>query len=218
VLWRKIMNARGEGCLLGAALTRRGAVWVGLCAWLVWGVSPVFAAGAPQTRGVLIPIYAEGHPRPVASIRIERVFRDHRRLGFLRVKILPVVVAEGVRLELRDPAGATNLLDEFAAALRSVGGSRAVELRNFRFSAEGESIPRLQARRLRPAAEANRSTFSLEGVILRDGARLLEFATATATPDRPGILRLSARGSTVDYDLSSGHFTRNTVNQSAESP
>jgi hypothetical protein len=165
---------------------------------------------------VLIPIYAQGHPRSVASIRIDRVFRDHRRMGFLRVKVLPVVVAEGVRLELREPAGATNLLDEFSAALKSVAGKRAVELRNFGFSLAGDSAPRLQARRLSPAVEAQGKGFTLEGVTLRDGASQLEFPKATAMPDRPGILRLSARGTIVDYDLSSGHFTRTTATHSAE--
>jgi hypothetical protein len=167
---------------------------------------------------VLIPIYAEGHPRAVASIRIERVFRDHRRMGFFRVKALPLVVAEGVQLEVRKPAGATNLLAEFSAALHRLGGNRAVELRDFRFALAGEAGPRLQARRLSPPTAADPTAFLLEGVRMDDGSRQLAFPKATAVPDSPGVLRLSTPDATVAFDFSSGHFSERTTSPLVKSP
>lgn len=223
-LWSGVLAARGAQH--AAAPNRRVvrvfySLWSG---WLAWGCflagiqSAAAATAAPQARNVLIPIYAEGHPRAVASIRIERVFRDHRRMGFFRVKALPLVVAEGVQLEVRKPAGATNLLAEFSAALHRLGGNRAVELRDFRFALAGEAGPRLQARRLSPPTAADPTAFLLEGVRMDDGSRQLAFPKATAVPDSPGVLRLSTPDATVAFDFSSGHFSERTTSPLVKSP
>ena len=44
--------------------------------------------------------YAKDSVRVVASCKVDTVFVDHRRLGFFKVKLLPILVAQGVSIEL----------------------------------------------------------------------------------------------------------------------
>lgn len=170
----------------------------------------VCAGPVRQARGVSVPLYVEGKSRPVAAIRIDRVYRDHRRLGFFRVRALPVLVAQGVRLEVREPAGATNLLEELTRALQALAGNRNFEARDVRLLIEGNEQPALEARRLCPATGSAVGAFVLERVRLVSKEHQIELARATARPVRPGVLRLvSPHAPVLDYNLSCGHLTLN---------
>lgn len=194
----------------------RSAVWalIGLT------VTPgTFAGPVREARGVSVPIFVEGKARPVAAIRIDRVHRDHRRLGFFRVKALPVLVAEGVRLEVREPAGATNLLEELTRALQGLAGNRNVEARDVRILIGPSQQPVLEARRLCPSTDASGAAFGLERVRLQDGAHHIQLARAKAHMVRPGVLRLVGPDAVMlDYDLSCGRLTLNRSEPLGESP
>lgn len=193
-------------------LTKRtGAVLWGAASGVICLLAAQEAGAAVirQARGISVPIYVEGKAHPVGTIRIDRVYRDHRRLGFFKVKALPVLVAEGVRLEVREPAGATNLLEELTRALEGLAGNRCFEARNVRIVVGTGQTPGLEARRLRPPTEPA-GAFGLEQVRLQDAGRQLLLARATARMVRPGVLRLiGPDGLRLDYDLSCGYLSLN---------
>jgi hypothetical protein len=176
-----------------------------------------WAAPLRQARGLWVPIYIEPKPDPVASIRIDRVYRDHRRMGFFRVRALPVMVAQGVQLEVREPAGATNLLQELSRALEALAGSRGVEARQVSIRIGSTQTPSFQARRLVPPAHQGSQVFVLEQVQLKADQQQIELPRAKAQLARPGVLRLvRPDGAMLDYDLSCGSITFNPSEPSGE--
>ena len=71
-------------------------------------VLTVLLAVAGRALGEDIPIgfgwqnlefrtYAPNSIREIADCKVETIFLDHRKLGFFRVKLLPVLVVQGVR-------------------------------------------------------------------------------------------------------------------------
>jgi len=70
-------------------------------------------SGSPQASNVESVIYGDDFFKPVAALKIERIFTDQRRLGFLHIKLLPVLVAEGVHLEFAQASPQTNWLEGF---------------------------------------------------------------------------------------------------------
>jgi hypothetical protein len=80
------------------------------------GLGLVLAAllmGAGWVKGEDFPIafawqnlefttYAPNSIREIASFKVGKVFLDHRKLGFFRVKLLPVLIVQSVRLEYAD--------------------------------------------------------------------------------------------------------------------
>ena len=59
--------------------------------------------------------YAPNSIREIADCKVEKIFLDHRKLGFFRVKLLPVLVVQGVRLEFAD----ANPTNEWAESFQS---------------------------------------------------------------------------------------------------
>ena len=86
---------------LGRGLgSRAGRRTAGLCLALV-ALLP-FSGRAErlrsvEARNVTLAIYSDDSSALVAVLKVGRVFNENRRLGFFRVKLLPVLVAQGVR-------------------------------------------------------------------------------------------------------------------------
>jgi len=74
---------------------------LGICAAV--GFAPQTRAanqlGSFEARDVTMPVYFDASDNPGAVWRVGHVFVDHRRLGFFRVRLLPVLVADGISLE-----------------------------------------------------------------------------------------------------------------------
>jgi len=49
-----------------------------------------------------MPVYLKSESLPVAVFRANRIYHDHQRKGFFRIGGLPLLVLEGLSLELRD--------------------------------------------------------------------------------------------------------------------
>src|ERR1035438_2416717 len=120
-------SARLLKCLAGALGALAGG-FLPLC---------VPAAGLPvflQASHVESVIYGDDFFKPVATLKIGRIFTDHRRLGFFRIKLLPVLVAEGVHLEFAQASLQTNWLEGFRFDPALSVSRSAVEWRDFSVS------------------------------------------------------------------------------------
>src|ERR1035441_3025171 len=89
-------SARGSARLLKCLAGALGALAVG---FLPLCVPAAGLSGSLQASNVESVIYGDDFFKPVAALKIGRIFTDHRRLGFFRIKLLPVLVAEGTHLE-----------------------------------------------------------------------------------------------------------------------
>lgn len=138
-----------------------------ICWWLavalaMLGASGIAGAAKLKARQAVMPIFVTGHSNAAAVLRVGRFFTDHRRMGFFRVQLLPLFVAEGVRLELGEAARASNSLADLPSSLERVSGKTPVELRSFKIALAGEKDSCVEARRGRLASAGGVPTLVLE--------------------------------------------------------
>jgi hypothetical protein len=184
----------------------------------LWAVALVFAserapaAAMPpvKARQVTIPIYAEGQTNAVAVLRADRVGREQRRLGFFRVKLLPLFVVEGARLELAPSTSPDDLLTRVQAGLEPLTGRVPFEFRGFRMFFPGETPPRLSARSVRPVPAA--STWALEDVTFQsDHGPVVLPQARLLFEGEPGRLVWQTRGATAQWNLFRGTSSTNPL-------
>ena len=126
---------------------------------------------AESVRGVTVPFYQAGEPRPYAALRVQRISKDYERRGFFRIGLLPVLVAEDVTLRFLD---AERSADTFARVGRlTEGAADTVEWRKVELTFEKDTLPRLQAARMRPARDGG---WRVWDAIVRTGTNELRFS------------------------------------------
>ena len=172
------------------------------------------AASIPpiRSRQVALPIYAEGESNAVAVLRADRVAREQRRLGFFRVKLLPLLVAEGVRLELGSAGLQHNVLARVQAVLEPLAGKVPFEFRGFQVFVPGETAARLSARTVRPAPASGPPAWALEQVTLQSDQGPLVLPQARLVLEgEPGRLVWPATGGRAEWHLFRGTFSTNQL-------
>ena len=149
-----LLRFAGAWCLCGAMLTP----------------ALVLALPAVRFKGVTVPIYMAGQPNAVAVLKVQRVFRENRKLGFFRVKLMPRMVGEDVRLEFQQTEVDAGVLAQVYAGVLRLAQGDGFELRSVSFWFAGESAPRLEARRVEPQSAAARrdSTHEHPSLVLED--------------------------------------------------
>jgi hypothetical protein len=155
-----------------------------------------------ELKGVAVPVYLDSRPEPAAILRADRIFRDYQRRGFFRIGVLPLVVFEGLNLEIREP-------ERLSAALSAVSGQfavkdnvkKAVEGREFTLRLGQEGDGQLRARRVR--LEDGTVWRLQEGSVERAGAAAIAFrrATLTITGARAGELTCETTNGAVQLHL-----------------
>ena len=119
-------------------------------------VLAVLLAGAGRAPGGDAPIgvgwqnlefrtYAPRSVREIADCKVETIFLDHRKLGFFRVKLLPVLVVQGVRLEFADANPTNEWAESFQSDWLPKVKRSAVEWRDVSIGSQKEGAPRLHA-------------------------------------------------------------------------
>jgi hypothetical protein len=189
-----------------------------LCA-LIAGCSPAVGRAADfsssfSSSNMEISVYSQDSLAPDAVWKINSVSPEHRRMGFFSVKLLPVLVAEGIRLEFTKTGPQTNWLEGFRCEWAPAANRGLMEWRDFSIFFPQETVPRLHAKRVHPAANAGSLICRLEGVTLQIGARPIHLSRAEVRAEGQSaaiVWRDSA--ATFRWDLFSGQFITNAITQ-----
>jgi hypothetical protein len=169
-------------------------------------------AGSLQASNVENAIYGNDFFKPVAVVKIGRIFTDHRRLGFFHIQLLPVLVAEGVQLEFVQASPQTNWLDGFRFDPAPSVGRSAVEWRDFSVSIAQEKLPRLQAERAHPTVNASAIICQLEGVTVQAGPERLKVPKAELRAEgQSGQVVWTRSHQTIQWDLFTGQCKTNLI-------
>jgi len=173
------------------------------------------AVRAAEARNVTVGIYADDSASMVAMLKVGRIFTENRRLGFFRIKLLPVLVAEGVRLEFTESRPNTNWPAGFRAnpALLARPGT-SLEWRDVSVRFPQDAQPRLQAGQLHPPTRADAESCLLEGVTLQTDAGPLKVSRARLLLNGlAGRVVWESQGVTWQWDL----FTSNLISEKSKS-
>ncbi len=189
---------------------------------LVVSILPVFvhAAGLPgslQASNVMNVIYGDDFFKPVAVVKIGRIFTDHRRLGFFHIQLLPVLVADGVQLEFAQASPQTNWLEGFRFDPAPSVSRSAVEWRDFSVSIAQEKLPRLQAERVHPTVNASSIVCQLEGVAVQAGLERLTVPKAELRAEgQSGQVVWTHSHQIIQWDLFTGQCKTNLIQQTSQ--
>jgi hypothetical protein len=158
---------------------------------------------ASEARNVTTAIYSADGSTTVAVIKAERVFTEKRRIGFFRVRLLPLLVVQGVRLELAQANPDTNWLAGFRVELSPLARtSGSVEWREVSLWLPGETTPRLQAKKVIPATNGDTEYCALEGVTVQTEAGPVQVPRARLLlSGQPGRVVRDGEGPPAQWDL-----------------
>ena len=157
--------------------------------------------------------YAPNSIREIADCKVEKIYLDYRKLGFFRVKLLPVLVVQGVRLEFADANPTNDWTECFQSDWLPDVKRGAVEWRDVSvaFKKEKEEASRLHANRAQPAAGGSPTICSFNGVTLEANGMKWQMAQAELRNEngRP-VLVWPADGGERHLDLISGEIFNNS--------
>jgi hypothetical protein len=167
-----------------------------------------------NSKSAELRIYARGSVHEVAVFKTDRIFIDHRKVGFFHVQLLPVLVVQGVRLELVGENPDDNWTEMFKESWLPDLKRGSVEWRDVTVSSQKEAAPRLRADRAHPAAGKAALICALENVTLTAGGAIWQIPRAELRneDDRPRVVWGSGDGER-HWDLFSGKVLPNSQNQ-----
>jgi hypothetical protein len=129
--------------------------WFGICA-IGAGCVLLFQseASASELSGlraqeVQIAAFGSNDSSPVAKVHADRIFTDYEHHGFFRIGLLPILVAENIKIQIYSATCLTNALFALRQWHQSSVGARRLELCNLEVVIVGETHPRLMASRAR---------------------------------------------------------------------
>lgn len=98
-------------------------------------------------------IYAHGSIQQIADCKVERIFTDHRRFGFFHVQLLPLLVVQGVQLELADQTADGGWADSFKSDWLPDVKHNGMEWRDISVTVKADGAPAIHAGRAVPVKE-----------------------------------------------------------------
>ena len=151
----KQFNTRGFSLLL--------AITLHVVTLPVHGELPAcFQASQPSVKHMVIPLYANDMGEAMAVVTVERTFTDYQRKGFLRIGLMPMLVIDGVTIEVRDPSKAAHALAAVNEWLDPGKAGKLIELRRVVVILSKTHSHRLAADSVRLAANGQWNLFSVE--------------------------------------------------------
>ncbi|MBI5772481.1 MAG: hypothetical protein HZA89_01915 [Verrucomicrobia bacterium] len=155
-----------------------------------------------RLRGAAIPIFLGTNSEPAAVIRVKNMGKDFRRMGFFRIGLLPMAVAEDVTVEFRRPEEMTNALSRAHNWFTPPGNPRVAELRRVVFLFPDSKITnRLEVARVRFAAKDEWQL--LDGVLLRTPNQTTRGSSGTlrVAGGGAGLIRCNTDNGTAEFNL-----------------
>jgi hypothetical protein len=165
---------------------RRFPSWAVALAPLTLGLpivlaEPVSGADLPggfNWQNAEFTTYAPGSIREIADCKVERVFIGHRKVGFFRVRLLPVLVVQGVRLEFADGASDADWARGFQSDWLPSVKRGDVEWRDVTVTFKKGNAPRLHAGQAFPRTGGSATVCRFEDVTLEAGGRTWQLPQA----------------------------------------
>ena len=135
--------------------------------------------------------------RPAAKVTITELTQGAQKRGFLRIALLPVVMAKGVAVRFLRPE--LVVLAEVQETLRAMVKLEAQEFHGVQFFVGDEVAPRLAAEEALPKGEV----WALKRVRVRQGDAMREFGECTlrVAGERAGELTAGGGGVVLRVDL-----------------
>lgn len=168
-----------------------------------------------------VTIYPDDSLVPSAVWKIKSISPEYRKMGFFSVRLLPVLVAEGIQLDFPQASPQTNWLEGFHCSWRRAADPKVVEWRDFSVFFPQEKSPRLRAKRVYPVLQGGVLLSRLEGVTLQAGSRTLSLPRAEVRAEgRAGEIVWHEAGETRRWDLFSNQFAYDpsSLKESHENP
>lgn len=179
--------------------------------------APGLASGLSSsmtTSNLEIRIYPENSLRPDAVWKIDSISAEHKRIGFFRVQLMPVLVVNGIQLEFTKTDPQTNWLEGFRCEWVPAENRSTLEWRDFSMSFPHEKIPRLHAGHAHPVANGGSLICRLEDITLQTGSGQIHLPRAEVrTEGQAGKISWRDSTATIQWDLFSGQFTTNSIAQ-----
>ncbi len=152
-------------------------------------------------------IYEPGSTREICSCQADKVFTDHRRFGFFHLQALPLLVAQGVHLNLADDVSGGDWAQSFQTEWIPLVKHQAMEWRNVTITVQKKKDLRLHVERLRPAASGGAVVCLLENVTVEAGGTTMRVARAELCNEdgRPRVV-WRADGEAQHWDLLTGEI------------
>ena len=202
--WRSAISVLRSVLLLGG----------GLIGFLYSGCPAAGQTARLEARDVEIRLYPKNSTRQIAVCRVDRVYTDYRKMGFFRIKLLPVLVVEGVRLEFNQTEPQSDWLEGLQFDPPPGMRGSAVEWHNFSVFVPGENQPRLHANRVLLTANAGATVYRLEGVTIQSGGESLAVPKAELqTKGQAGRVVWTRSGKVIQWNLFTGQFATNSISE-----
>lgn len=185
----RLLETRCHACFLLGVLV--------VMALLLAFVAPAARTPMIGARQLSIPIYQERSV--VAVVKIGNLSRANKKIGFIQVKLLPLMAFDDVRVELQQPELPRDLLEKIYSGLQSFSEGVPYELRNFQMIFPNEKTPRLRAQRVQPFSKKFGPGFIFEGVMIR-GRALPPDLSSGKTPEHGETGKLRWEKSNSDFE------------------
>lgn len=166
------------------------------------GVAQIGLPSDMNITGAASYVYVGNEIKPVALIRVDHIFNDFQRKGFFRIGVLPMLVLDGLNLELCDTARLSTVLTNVSASfIIKNGATRLVEGRNFLLSFSMQKNVDVRARVIR--LQSSTEWRLQDGMIRRFDAPPIRFRHATLKVSGPnsGELTCDTAGGTIHIRL-----------------
>ncbi|NBV84713.1 MAG: hypothetical protein EBS01_00250 [Verrucomicrobia bacterium] len=167
-----------------------------LAAWIFCGFLSGAQAGDLKLSGLQFSV---GTPsdKPAARVRIAEVTQGAQKRGFLRIALLPLVLAKGVEVRFLRPELAA--LGEVQETLNSMVKLETQEWHRVSLFMDGETAPRLTAEEAVPRG----NVWELKRVRARISGEVREFKECTlqVSGEQAGLLTPNGRTESCRIDM-----------------
>jgi hypothetical protein len=170
-----------------------------------------------NTTGVEFGIYAHNSVQEIADCKVDRIFTDHRRMGFFHVQLFPLLVVQGVRMELADQNADGGWVDGFKSDWLPDIKHDGMEWRDVFVSVKTDGAPSIHADRAIPAAKGASAICKLENITLKARGDTWRVSRAELR-DEAGRPRVVWRTGTDEFhwDLFTGEMADPSIQSKAQ--
>ena len=176
--------------------------------WWAWGAP--LPANFKLVDAKMV-FYPEGSAQAIARCKVASVFVDHRKLGFFQVKLLPVLVLQGVSIELGEAYADDGWMQEWDSSYLPDMKTQAVEWREVDLTSSRTNSPHLHAKLARLTGGKDPVICRLENCSIEWSGQHWHTAKAIwqTVATRPQVVWRTDAGISMLWDLSTGAIATN---------